>query len=435
MSKNVIESVFVAWGGNQPLARLVAAKLRHRHFEVIVGGENPTGMFVGTQVLAQIHRCTRAVILLEDVAAARTASGLNFNDNLMFEWGYVTGTFDPSKVHVFLIGVSTRDLPSDLAGAWASEVGGAGQSPEEVAEQIALSFTEDATHYVEVDKLQIMHMWSTVLTYLERYEENPACSEIELANYLLHSIESCYYHMEEDRLESLLEAIRPVARVLECASQIVRANIQLFRETNGLQSELSLESFAELKAIFTQSFDFDFHDRGLSLWFDYFAKRRLSLLYSIMSRSDMFDPDEKSVFIDRTDGFLTESFGLLDQIVEESPSDAIYVNLYRGFIFRDRYLIHAARGELEEARVANAGAVLAKEAFYLAYKDRFPQDALMIRHLAQEYYLSLAESLAFMDDPAEKTIVKRTVRSYLSKLEVESGRQHVVLDELRARFS
>ena len=122
MARNVTESVFVVWGGNQELAGLVGRKLDSIHFSGVVGGGQPTDLFVGSQVLSQIHQCTRAIILVEDTSGIDLASGYNLSDNLMFEWGYIIGTFPPSKVHVFLIDLSARDLPSDLAGSWASEV-------------------------------------------------------------------------------------------------------------------------------------------------------------------------------------------------------------------------------------------------------------------------------------------------------------------------
>ncbi|MDR1392404.1 MAG: nucleotide-binding protein [Bifidobacteriaceae bacterium] len=433
--KDAYERVFIAWGGNQRLAGAVAARLAESHFAAVVGGGTPTDRFVGTQVLSQIHSCTRAILLVEDTGAAQTAAGLNFSDNLMFEWGFITGTFQPNKVHVFLINVSTRDLPSDLAGSWAVEIESQGRELEDVAQRITEAFFKDATHNIELDKMKIMHMWDSVKRYADVYDDGPPCSDLELAHYLLHSIESCYYHMEEDLYEALLDKMHPVSSVLEFAVQIVKANIRLFRETGGLQRALQLDSFAELRAVFERQFDLSFQDEELNLWFSYFAVRRQGLLYQTVSLSQEFDDAEQREFAGRTLVLTSQAITVLDQIVERYPQQAAYTNLYRGYLLRTRSQMFSRLGRIEEAAEANLAATRAKEAFYLDYKNAYPHDTYLIRQLAQEYYLALAERLGYASDPTDKAMIRRTIASFLAKLEQESGRQHVVLEELRTVFA
>lgn len=432
MARDVLESVFIAWGGNHPLATLVADGLARRHFRPVIGGHQQTDTFIGTQVLSQIHRCTRAIVLVQTIPSKSTAPG--FSDNLMFEWGYITGTFAPGKVHVFLIDLSARDLPSDLAGSWASEVVVDGCPLDQVADRVTEQFQRDALHHVELDKMRIMHMWTRILGYIESYDTDPACPDMELAHYLLHSIETCYYYMEEDRLEALLASMHPLSSLLEHAVQIATANIRLFRETAGLQRALPFDSFTELRAVFERNVDVSFQDPELTLWFSYFCARRLSLLYFMTSKNEDLEEAEQLLFLERTLTLLDETAAVLDRIVAEFPQEASYVNLFWGYVHRDRYLIHELRGERAAAEEASLAALRAKEAFYLDYKARYPQDALLVRHLAQEYYLSLADHLPFVTDATERMMTKRTVRTFLTKLERESGRQHVVLEELRAKF-
>lgn len=434
MTRNVLETVFVAWGGNQPLAQAVAQKLDERQFNAIVGGGQQTDLFIGTQVLSQIHRCTRAILLVEDEGGTRTASGYNFSDNLMFEWGYITGMFQASKVHVFLINIAARDLPSDLAGSWASEVNFDGEDLEQTATQIANTFATDASHHIEIDKLEIMHMWTKILHYVEAYNETPLCSDIELAHYLVHSIETCYYYMDEERFEEVVTAMHPVSSVLEHAVALVKANIRLFRETNGLQTPLPFDTFMELKAFFDQPYDISFQDEELDLWFKFFAIRRSALLLRMVADNPEFSEDDRKVFLLQTVEKTQNSLGALDSIVSHYPQQASYSNMYQGYLHRDLYLLYLALGETGKAPEENSLAVKAKESFYLDYKARYPQDALLIQRLEQEYYLALAEHLDYVSDPIEKMMIRTTINSFLSKLEKDSGRQHVLLKELRAHF-
>ena len=434
MARNVTESGFVVWGGNQELAGLVGRKLDSIHFSGVVGGGQPTDLFVGSQVLSQIHQCTRAIILVEDTSGIDLASGYNLSDNLMFEWGYIIGTFPPSKVHVFLIDLSARDLPSDLAGSWASEVSRAGLTNDEVAERIVATFQKDARHHAEMDKLEIMHMWTQVLRYVETYNTMPQCSDVELAHYLLHSIETCYYYMEDERFGELLNSVKPVSSVLEYAVAMVKANLRLFRETGGLQRPLPYDAYMELKTFFERPYDISFQDEELHLWFRFFAVRRQALLHRTVAENPEFSAEERNVFRAETVELTTKAAGALDDIVSHFPRQSGYANLYRGYLHRDLYLLSVALGDDERARSENALAVKAKEAFYITYKERYPQDLILIQHLGQEYYLALAEQLDYVEKPMEKMMIRRIINEFLSKLEKNTGRQHVLLSELRARF-
>lgn len=44
------ERVFIAWGGNQSLARLVCSGIDHSDYEGIVGGGAVEQLYVGSQV-------------------------------------------------------------------------------------------------------------------------------------------------------------------------------------------------------------------------------------------------------------------------------------------------------------------------------------------------------------------------------------------------
>lgn len=430
MAKDVLEKVFIAWGGSQRLAALVGQKISALGFDPIVGGGSPTELFIGTQVFSQIRSCTRAVILVNG-EGMEANPGFGLNDNLMFEWGYITGTYSPNKLHVFLIDTSVKDLPSDLGGSWATEVSTAELDVEEIADVIVAAFQKDATRHVELDKLKIMHMWEDIKRYLDTHDTSPQCSDIELAQYLIHTAEVCDYYMEEEYAEALLNKAHPTSSILSFAILLLKANIRLALETNGLATSLPFDSFTELRAVFETKFDFSYQDEEFDLWMRYFTTRRLSLLYRLVSLNDDFAEDERKALLESALSFLKEAGAILDEISSRISSDSAYVNLYRGYVERDKFRVFVAFGMQEEASTSNAAALVAKEAFYLTYKEKYPHDTYMIRQLAQEYYRSLAERMEFITDVTEKLVIRKTLKSFLSKLDKDSGRQHAVLQELR----
>jgi len=436
MAADIYEKVFIAWGGNQTLAKAVSSELSQgTGFAPVVGGGKQIDLFVGTQVFSQINACTRAIILAQDTNNAKSAaSGINLNDNMMFEWGYLMGRLAPNKIHVFLIGLSIRDLPSDLAGSWASEINTTGKTEDQIAKEISEKFQTDANHVTETDGMGIMHRWETAKQYLRDYDSNPRCSDIELVQYLLHNMETCYYYMEEDQLETLVGSIHPISSVLEFAVHFIEGNIRLFKETDDLMKPLPFDSFIELKALFDRKLDISYLDDELNLWFEHFLLRRQELLYRVIAFSDDFEEDEGAAFLDKSLELLNQADSVLNNIVDKYPSESAYANLYFGYINQERSHITAFQGDRDKAADYNRQAVKAKEAFYLDYKRLYPYDTYLTRQFAQEYYLSLAEELDYSVDITEKLMIKRSISSFLQKADQESSRQHVVLKELHQKF-
>ena len=422
------EKIFVAWGGNQPLAKLVSEELNKYGFEAIVGGGTPTDLFVGTQIFSQINQCTRAIILAETRLDSNVFSG-----NLMFEWGYLTAKMDPRKLHVFLIGESKKSLPSDLAGIWASEINDA-KPIEQMAQEIVDIFSEAASRPIDFDKLKILNRWNQTKNELSIYNSMPTLSEIELAHYILHSTEACYYHMEEKEFVALINKITPVSSVLDFALQIVKSNITLFEESSGLLKPLAFDTFSELKSIFEKNFDFSNQDINLNLWFKYFCYNRLALLFMLIAVHNDFDMEHKTIYFEKNIENNNKALSTLNDIAEKYPQDAIYTKLYEGYVYRDLFKIHNLMSNDAKAVDCITAASKAREAFYLHYKQNYPNDGYLIKHFGEEYYLSCAEQLKYIKDPIEKKIIENTIRSFLKKLESESGRQHQVLSLLRSAF-
>jgi len=174
---------------------------------------------------------------------------------------------------------------------------------------------------------------------------------------------NCYGYMEEDRLIYIIKQIISAPSALKFAIQIVKSNRTLFGESIGLTSQISLDTFSELKSLFERKFDFSNQDRNLDLWFKYFCSGRLGLLYMFIVRDNDFDAEHKK-----------------------------------------------------------------------AYFQSYQNDVVLIKHFGKEYYLDCAERLKFIKDPIEKQILEKTIRSFLEKLETDSGKQHIVLNQLRSAF-
>jgi hypothetical protein len=427
-----IEKVFIVWGGNQDIANIVSNELVKCGFDGIVGGGIPTDMYIGTQIFSQINQCTRAIILVEN---SRKDAVNPFSSNLMFEWGYLTAKMDPRKLHVFLIGELLKNLPSDLAGIWAEEIKNVeDKTREQIAKEIAAIFSEAASRPTDIDKIKIFNHWNEVKRNLSTYSTTPAYSEIECAHYILHSMEVCYAYMEEEEMLNILEKIVPASNALEFAIQIVKANHAIFIESDGLTKQISFDTLSELKSLFERNFDFTNQDKNLHLWFKYACYNRLGLLYMFIIRNDDFDLEYKTIYYEKAIECNDIVLQTLKEIADNYPQEAVYTKLYEGYVYRDLYRLNKIIDDREKMQQFITASMKSHEVFYLYYKQRYPNDGFMIKHFGKEYYLDCAEHLKYLKDPIERKITENTIKSFLDKVENDSGRQHIVLKQLRLVF-
>jgi tetratricopeptide (TPR) repeat protein len=151
-------------------------------------------------------------------------------------------------------------------------------------------------------------------------------------------------------------------------------------------------------------------------------------------RDNDFEAEYKSTYFQKAIEYFDESLRTLGEITEQYPQESVYIKLYEGYVYRNLYRLHKAIGDMEKTFHYISAASKSHETFYLYYKQRYPNDGYLIKHFGKEYYLDCAKRLKFVKDPIEKKIVENTIRSFLEKLETDSGRQHVVLKQLRSAF-
>lgn len=421
------ERVFIAWGGNQNLANLVGKEISLSGYEGIVGGGAVESLYIGSQVFSQIKKTTRAIILVQ----SSVEGNFNLNDNLMFEWGYLVAKFPPDKIHVFLINMNAKDLPSDLAGSWAQEIHAANKTPEEVAKEIAGLFCMNAARQHRMDKFDIVHNYHQIKNFIVRHNTDPQCSDGDLAYYIFHCMEAAYYYMDEKEFFEAVNKLTPISTALEVVSHIAKSNVQLFKYTDNLQKALNFDDYYELKLFFESPIDLSMHDEELDKWVHMITTNRLGLCNFFVAKNDDLTEEEKTVYLRKAIDCFRQSLSILEDIVAAYPNDRNYTFLYEGYFYRDLANVYSMLGDTAEVKKNIAVAVNARKQFFIYYKQRFPHDTLLNNRFAEEYYVALVEHVRYTDDIAEKNTIRRTIGSYLAKLEDENLKQHTLITKLK----
>ncbi|WP_375485453.1 TIR domain-containing protein [uncultured Mycobacterium sp.] len=255
------EAVFIAWGGNLPLATAVAERLKQRGFSPRVGGTTDTGrytdLYVGHQILAQIRETTSAIVLAQSFTgpSIATTQKTDIRPNLMFEWGYLVAwfRFRPEDLYVYLIDIDRRDLPSDILGSWSETI--EFTNWEDTAQKIVDNFCAHFTTHDATPSLAILAKWSEWRNWMDRQiegKEQPRPTF--LARVLLHSIQPAYYHGELSHLADVNKAARKFSDTpaLLSARRIVSAACHFYDYTAREQRQWRIGELGQIRQTLAQ---------------------------------------------------------------------------------------------------------------------------------------------------------------------------------------
>jgi len=430
----MLEKVFIAWGGNESLANAVRDKLAKEtpaRFNGVVGGGIPKNAFVTQQVFDQIKQCTYAIILVQ-----RDPETSEFRCNLMFELGYLLKKYENHayQMNIFLINEESKDLPSDLHGIWNKEIVSDEKNDDELAEEIVKLFLEKNTSPITIDKMKKLTGWPETLRILKKYQDEPFFSEKELAHYLLHSIEACYYCMDEKSLQDFIQSIEPATNELQTTIRIVKSNFDLFKESGGLSKPIRFEYFDTfLNSFDVDDFDFTKSDENLHLWLRYFCFNRLALSYMLIARNDdSVNSDQIKENCEKAKKYAEDAREILEDILLKFPGEKSYIMLYKGYVSRDLYKIHSILNntveKLEYAREAKE--IRGK------FRQLFPKDSDLRKRFDEEYYLSCCELLLCTKSQDEIADLDRLLAEYVYRAdrEDEEDRRHIVSKQIHELY-
>jgi len=402
------DKVFIAWERNRELAESVAKKLaKNNEFEVVVGEE-----LYNMSIDPNSEECTHYIILIDRLEFSGNESSDNKNNpprnrrsNIMFEWAYFAGK-NSEHLSVFLIN-EHGNFPKELMNCHTKKIPNAKGPKDDVirttSDEVVMEFNSRSINDVKkIDKFDIFNSWPELkrklLTNAVPY------SELELAHRLLHSIDPSYYY--QDDLSACLSYIKPKSAELRFVCEIIEANAELFRETNGLEKTLDEAKITALKRKFDISNNLpSTKDENFRLWLDYFCEIRQALLCWLVARKLVLElpPDDRTLkrqVIKEAIESLGNAETALDNISKNYPEECPYLELYMGYLNYDKWLIK--KEELiiemdnEYKKDVNVAIVNAKNKFYdfYNYYRKHPRaDKFLVKYFGAEYHTRLLNGI------------------------------------------
>lgn len=184
------------------MARRVGEVLKDNGFFPEVGGMQkgltPQSHTINANVIEQMERASIAIILVQKLY--REAKPTNeFRPNLMFEWGYLTRRLRNDCIHIYLIGVQPKDLPTDLIGGYTHEVhlqNYASPTPADIdatAQAIVQHFISDSAS-IDLDGLEVLQRYDHFRAQLAEVAKSKSqFSARQIGYVVLHMLQPAFY--------------------------------------------------------------------------------------------------------------------------------------------------------------------------------------------------------------------------------------------------
>ena len=424
-----VESVFIAWSGNLGIAKNVANLLEEKGFHAVVGGGTPHDMFIGTQVLSQMDTCAHAIILAQRKNDTSAGEPAKFSENLMFEWGYMIARLASKNVYAFLLDTGERELPSDLMGSWVIPIQSAGLSENETAARIVERFEVESR---SLDKMAIMSQWKEIKTLANQHVIRNKFSDFEMAQMVLFSLKSAYYHNEMPLMFRGLSYTGTIAGMLGAAIEEACAIASIFVKTDDLKNRLQIEDYFEITTFLSKEFEREFDDPSLANWAKILRFDAISLCNVIAPEG--LDQTERDYYWKESLFWGTKTLAAIEEDVADHPENDLFASLMRSYQYRNQAKAHRELGDEAKAVEYLGLSVKERERFYFGYKSSFPDDSVLCSKLAQEYYLSLLERARFEGNPIEKRRIMTTVEKLMVSWREDFERQQALLDMVRSAY-
>lgn len=414
-------NIFIVWGGNKKLADRVSEKLQEQNeFNVQVGGEDSNSMFIGTTVLNQIQRSSIAIILVQN--SDKSGDGLTFRPNLMFEWGYIIANFKPQNVHVFLIDMEEKNLPSDLRGSWAKSIWTENKSIDQIAQEIAIDFRHNY-HEQNIDKLETFENWSTVKANIKEHTSNPIYTDREMAAIILYSFQAAYYYSDIKHLRKWILEIHSNDSVVEYVNKTIVCAIDYYISKENINNSIATSELLDIIDRLDDEYDISLMDKEINKWLHIIAYN-----FRGLCNNRLWDLNPKKFEAYRSD-FLSDALNCFMTAIDYLGNDNdVYSDIWRGYIFRNIAVVYAKKEDNEHMIDYMRKAQLSRK----RTKDYFSTnttDPFLINYFKLEYIMIQLEYMKFTRSIDELKLI--VLNQQMKQLDLEFSNQNILYTNIR----
>ncbi len=422
-----MENIFIGWGGNKPLADKLELLIDGNGYNGIVGGGLPTDMHVGKQVLTQIDKCSRAILLFEKIDGA-------FRENLLYEQGYISARMQVKNVHVFMIDCKLKDLPSDLSGIWGTEIVRGEKSDEELAAEIYAEF--EKTHHKEKRRcyFDLINEWPTVCQLFS--DSALALTERQIAENTVLGCLAAYYYSDIKFLNQCIDKVEG-SEELELIMQFAETYNNVFLKSNNMATCIDVTFFSRAVEVFERTLQrkIDKTD-NFQLIIDMLCYDVYGLSCLLYLKNETVEDEEANYCREQARECFTKTIALSEELEKALPNDPCLIKLIRAYIYNDaaHLFLNHYNDEAQFLKYLELS-VKARRELYLDFHSHYPGNSFLESKLEQEYYVALCEQCLYMPNDFNRKMQLSRIRQRYRDWKEEAKYTFSLLNRLENNLS
>lgn len=314
-------------------------------------------------------------------------------------------------------------------GSWVVPIQSADLSEEETAAKIVERFEVESRY---LDKMAIMSQWKEIKTIAKQHAVRKKYSDFEMAQMVLFSLKSAYYHNEMPLMYRGLSYTGSVGGMLGAVIEEARLIASIFVKTDDLKNHLEVDDYFEITTFLTQPFEESIEDPSLAHWAKILRLDAISLCNVIAPAG--LDQAECDYYWNESLAWGKKTLAAIEEEVADHPENDLFASLMRSYQHRNQAKAYRELGDEATAVECFGLSVKERERFYFAYRSSYPDDAVLCSKLAQEYYLSLLERARFEGNPIEKRRIMATVEKLMVSWREDFERKQALLDMVKKAY-
>lgn len=424
--------VFIAWSGNNELAKAVSRQLALEQYEGIVGGQSGSqnDFFVGAAVIREIKYCNQAIFIIQKKDV------LGISGNLLFELGYSLSRFDGHKIHVFYVDIDQNSplIPTDISGIWAHPI--AFTDEQTTAKEISELFLMNQKTTISKNKMFIIDSYYKQKEKISQYCNIPYCSEYEFAQYILFFSVSAYMFRHEgdaltilnDITDKIINPCRELEQALSFGKNYLACLKAIKKDEARNVIYLDRSDFRKIETtmnnILATVESWDDQDSDFCLWFKAMINDIKNYMYILYSEMPGIDDKTRELLLKKAIPYAQNCIALCKTLEQKAENEQC-VSLFNAYMFRNLALIYEKLYGIEkneeylEENAENLKKSLEhRKSLWVYYKDR-RINARLFANFELEYYLALSEYIQQVDDALEKSEIKKDCIEYVSHIKDE----------------
>lgn len=427
-------NIFIGWSKDPSLAESVRQQLQKHGYGARVGGKNNEriGHGVSATIIEQMNECCGAIMLfskrnIEAKIVGTDEDGImeSLSLNMLFEFGYMTGTKQIDRVYLVYLDCAKKLAPSDMEGMWSVEISTEGREFEDIASEIVEGYLKNQKDSVVENKMRLICSISHLKWFIRQHIKKPTFFDSEMAKIVVILCQASYLFGDMTTCEQLVKDLQKDCNDEDHLRLAIISSIIYYDICNNLVEEDGVMHLPDryykkvvyrLQQAIDEASDLEgdeeFKYMFLMICYDYLSFA--NLMY--FKGDNICEWDEDKIFVEDCCKKSIENAIKFQELNMEKNKELS--ELYLGYMHRNLALFYKDQGRLDEADYEFEESIRVRYNLFI-YCDTRDLNKIVKDQMKMEYNLALSDNILDVDPDKRRRRI-RELDNYIIEAKEQS---------------